>query len=224
MVLISADLQSQYRYLSFYPVFSRRKDVVMNTSSSRTGDHSVDSIFIERWSPRSFKHTALTSEQVLRLFEAARWAPSCHNDQPWRFHYAVSETARRCFIDTLVPGNRVWAVHAPLLIYITAGTCFRHNGKSNAWAAFDAGAAWMSIALQARLMGLYTHGMAGFERDRAIQLLNIDTKTEDVLAAVAVGYRGDRAMLPEMLQEKEQPNGRLPLDEIIREITSCNKS
>jgi len=187
--------------------------MIMN--NPRTTEHPVDSMFTDRWSPRSFLQDPIPPEQIAILFEAARWAPSSSNEQPWRFYYAVGEAARRRFAETLVPANRVWASSAPLLIYVTSTLRFRRSGEINRWHGFDAGAAWMSLALQARRLGLYSHAMGGFDRRKAAELLNIDDREIQIHAAVAVGRRGDAGQLPEALQSREQPNTRMPVSDFI---------
>lgn len=180
--------------------------------SRRTGVE-VDSMFVDRWSPRSLSPEPIDERLVAMLLESARWAPSCFNEQPWRFVYATAPAARERFAAVLTEKNRLWAARAPLLLFVLARRTFRHNGSPNRHAAFDAGAAWMSLALQARRLGLYAHGMAGFSRDRAHELLQVDPEEYDVLAAVAVGRHDDPKLLPEELRTMEFPNDRRPLAE-----------
>lgn len=183
--------------------------------SSRQPDYDVDSMFVDRWSPRAISAEPLTDEQIGTLFEAARWAPSCFNEQPWVFVYATSPQDRQAFTDTLVKKNQLWAGRAPLLIYILARRKFKQDDRENRHAAFDAGAAWMSLALQARKMGLYAHAMAGFNQEKAYELLNIVPEAYHIMAAVAVGYRGDSDHLNEELLKIETPNDRKPLNAMI---------
>ncbi|MDD5708685.1 MAG: nitroreductase family protein, partial [Kiritimatiellae bacterium] len=124
-------------------------------------------MFVDRWSPRAYLPEPIPEHQIRMLFEAARWAPSCFNEQPWLFVYATSEADRSRFAAALVEKNRAWAGIAPLLIFVLARRNFRQSGKQNRHAAFDSGAAWMSLALQARKLGLYAHGMAGFDINKA---------------------------------------------------------
>lgn len=189
----------------------------VNHNNPRISEVDVDSQFVDRWSPRAFADTPLSGEQLASLFEAARWAPSCNNDQPWLFVYALTAVDRARFAETLVPANQVWAVRAPMLMFVLCRRHFRHNGKDNRHAPFDAGAAWMSLALQARKLGLHAHAMAGFSRPKAYAILGVPQEDYDIMAAVAVGRRGDPAVLPEEVAARELPNARMPLAEVARE-------
>lgn len=184
----------------------------------RTPDVEVDPMFVDRWSPRSFASDPLSTAQLQSLFEAARWAPSSANEQPWRFFYAVSDDDRQRFASALVEGNRLWASQAPVLLFVT---CRRHwaakPGQVNPTASFDTGAAWMSIALQARKLGLYTHAMAGFDAKRAYEVLGLPETEYQVIAAVAVGQRGDATALPDFLASREMPSNRKAVTELAFE-------
>lgn len=186
--------------------------------NNRRTETDCDSMFVDRWSPRSFLRRPIPEDQLQMLFEAARWSPSCYNEQPWLFIYASEPEARARFLETLVEFNRGWAQTAPLLVYVLARRAFSRNGKPNRHAAFDAGAAWMALALQARKLGLHTHGMAGFDQEEVRELLGIDEDEFDILAAVAVGRRGRPEALPEELQERETPNDRRPLSDVARPL------
>lgn len=177
----------------------------------------VDPLFVGRWSPRSFRPDAVPREHLRAMLEAARWAPSSANEQPWLFVVASRPEERRRLVEPLFPGNRAWAEKAPVLLYLFART-HRRDGSPYPDAAFDAGAAWMSLALQARLLGLDTHPMGGFDREQAYAATGVDPKEYHVLAAVAVGYRGDPAELPEPLAQRERPSDRRPVSEIVREL------
>jgi len=182
--------------------------------NSRTPEAEVDSMFLDRWSPRALVDEPIPEHQVRSLFEAARWAPSCYNEQPWLFIYAVRREDRERFATALVEKNRLWATRAPLLIFVLTRRNFTATGKPNRHGAFDAGAAWMSLALQARKLGLYAHGMAGFDQEKAHEILGVPREEFEVMAAVAVGRRGDRSHLPDDLAAKEAPNTRKPLAEV----------
>jgi nitroreductase len=190
--------------------------MTVNYNNPRIPEVDVDSQFIDRCSPRAFADTPLAREQVASLFEAARWAPSCNNDQPWLFLYAETALDRARFAEALAPANQTWAANAPLLLFVLCRRHFRHDGKENRHAPFDAGAAWMSLALQARKLGLHAHAMAGFSRPKAYALLGVPQEDYDIMAAVAVGRRGDPALLPEEVAERELPNARKPLAEVAR--------
>ena len=185
--------------------------------NERIPEAEVDAIFTDRWSPRSFTDEPLTSGQTAALFEAARWAPSCYNEQPWHFRYAVSIPDRELFAEALVEKNREWAQHAPMLLFVLARKDFVQTGKPNRHALFDAGAAWMSLALQARRLGLYAHGMAGFSVEKAAEVMNVSLDEYEIMAAVAVGKRGDPASLADDMAAVEKPNSRKPLTEVAGE-------
>jgi nitroreductase len=169
--------------------------------------------FPARWSPRALAPEPITVAQMETLLEAARWAPSCYNEQPWRFAYALRGDDRwQVFFDVLVEGNQAWAANAGALVAIAARRDFERNGEPNPAYAFDTGAAWMSLALQASHMGLVAHGMLGFNRDAAREKLALPN-AYDLCAMVAVGPPGDKRALPEALQERETPSPRKPLGE-----------
>lgn len=190
-------------------------------STTRQANHPVHPMFTERWSPRSFTGEAMAQETLLSLFEAARWAPSASNMQPWRFLYGHAGTpAFQSILDGLVPFNQGWAKNASALVVVLSKTTSVAPGqteaKPNPWHSFDAGSAWMSLALQAHHLGYITHGMGGFDgpKLRAALAIPADVAVECV---VAVGKRGDKAVLPEGLQARELPNDRLPLAQIAAE-------
>lgn len=183
-------------------------------ANSRTPEVDIDPMFTDRWSPRSFAPEPLSGEELQSLFEAARWAPSCYNEQPWLFIYAVSEGDRQRFATALLEQNRLWASRAPVLLFVVARLEFARNGKANRHAIFDAGAAWMSLALQARKRGLYAHAMAGFSVERAHEVLAVPRQGYQIMAAVAIGRRDDPALLPAEVAANETPNGRRPLIDV----------
>ncbi len=177
----------------------------------------LDPLFIDRWSPRAFLPDPLSDEEVASLFEAARWSPSCRNEQPWRFVYARTERDRARFLTALVEGNRVWAASAPLLVLAFALNRFSHNDQPNRWGPFDTGAAWMALALQAERLGLKCHAMGGFDEGLAYEVAGVDPAQFTVLCAIAVGRQGPPSQLPEGLREREHPSGRKGLQEIASE-------
>lgn len=182
-------------------------------SEKRQADHPVETLFVDRWSPRAMSGEAIDEGQLLSLFEAARWAPSANNNQPWRFLYAHRDTAHwPTFLGLLVDANRLWADKAAALIVIVSKTTFDHNGKPSRTHSFDAGAAWQNLALQASQGGLVAHGMQGFDYERAQSELGIPTEFA-VEAMVAVGRPGAIEDLPEKLRERESPSPRRPLQQ-----------
>ena len=179
--------------------------------------HPVDELFLDRWSPRAMSGEGVTDEELMTLFEAARWAPSSYNNQPWRILYARRETEQwPVFFGLLVEGNRAWAKAAAALLLFVSKETFDFNGKPYPTHSFDTGAAWENLALQATMLGLVTHGMQGFDYERARSELNIPEGFR-VEAMIAVGRPGDPAQLPESLREREGPSGRKALSEITCE-------
>lgn len=191
------------------------------SNKKRVATHAIDPQFIERWSPRAFTGEDIPEATLLGFIEAARWAPSAYNAQPWRFLYARRDSADwQRYLDLLVEANRGWAQHASALLVIVSKTTFVPPGKSEeqpaASHAFDTGAAWGFFALQAHLAGWHTHAMSGFDKQLARRELKIPDGYE-VHAMVAVGKRGDAASLPEALQARETPSPRLALEAIAAE-------
>jgi nitroreductase len=175
-------------------------------------------MFVDRWSPRAYRSAPLTEGEIHTLFEAARWAPSCFNEQPWRFVYATAAEQRRKLVACLVAKNQLWAGQAPLVMFVLARRNFQKTGMENRHAPFDAGAAWMALALQARKLGLYAHAMAGFNLDRAYETLGVSREEFHIMAAVAVGRLGDAGTLPDDLRAMETPNSRKPHAEVATDV------
>jgi len=170
----------------------------------------IEPFFTSRWSGRAFTGEPLPTGALGSLLEAARWAPSSGNSQPWRFVYALTGTPTfAAFHDLLTPGNRVWCEKASAL-FVVSSRMVTDDGKPTRTHAFDTGAAWMSLALQAHLLGLVAHGMAGFDYERAATLIALPTLHE-VHCMVAVGRPGNREDLPEPYRTREQPNDRNPV-------------
>jgi len=187
----------------------------------RVADHPIDPQFVNRWSPRAFTGADISEETVLTFLEAARWAPSSYNAQPWRFVYARRGTPQwSSLFGLLSEFNRDWAAQASVLIIVLSKTSFTPPGASAPVAApthsFDAGSAWAYMALQASLSGWHAHGMAGFDKDRARSELAVPDDFA-VEAAVAIGKLGDRSLLPERLQAGEAPSLREPLSKLAFE-------
>jgi nitroreductase len=178
---------------------------------------NIDPIFLERWSSKNFKKEPIPREDLKTIFEAARWSPSCYNEQPWLFVYTQETEKLKEFQDSLTESNRVWASHAPILIFTFAKKIFSRNEKKNRWAMFDTGAAWMSLALQAHKLGYTTRAMGGFDSQKAFEITKIDPKKYDVMAVIALGYRCDKKPLSENTKTTEEPSSRKPLCEIIME-------
>lgn len=180
-------------------------------SDKRRADYPIDRLFLDRWSPRAMSGATLAEDELMVLFEAARWAPSSFNNQPWRVLYARRDSEHwPLFLGLLVEGNRVWAQQAAALLVFLSKTTFDHNGKPARTHSFDTGAAWVSLALQASLRGYVAHGMQGFDYERARTELKVPDDYQ-VEAMAAVGLPGPREELPENLRAVEAPNDRRPL-------------
>lgn len=183
------------------------------TTSFAIADHIA-----QRWSPCSFRPDALTTKQVGSLFEAARWAASSFNDQPWRFIYAVNEenpVGYKRILDTLMEFNQSWAQHAGMLAIVCAWTVSARTGKPNPKAIYDTGQAVANLSTQATAMGLHVHQMGGFNSDAARLALDIPADWEPVVA-LAVGYRGvPESLSPEMQQREFSDRDRLALKEFV---------
>lgn len=176
----------------------------------------VHELIAQRWSPRAFATDPLTPEQLGSLLEAARWAPSSFNEQPWDLIFARREDteAHARLAACLVEANRLWAASAPLLLVTVAKLAFERNGKPNRHAWHDVGLATMSLVLQAEALGLAAHQMAGFDPEAARRELQIPEGHEPV-TFIAIGRRGDPSTLPAELAEHESaPRVRRPLAEI----------
>jgi len=193
-----------------------------SSAPARPTEAEVDPMFVDRWSPRAFAPTPVPEPILRSVFEAARWAPSSANEQPWRFVYARTAEDRERFAGGLMEMNRGWARSAPVLAFLLARKRVRagpYAGQPNPTAWFDAGAAWMSLALQAHLRGLATHAMGGIDRDRVLALLGASPEEYDAVIAIALGYRGEASTLPAPLAERERPSPRLPFREVVSEGT-----
>jgi nitroreductase len=188
----------------------------VKVSENREPQYDVDQVFLNRWSPRAMSGEGIGRDELMSLFEAARWAPSSFNNQPWRFLYAIRDTENwGLFLSLMVEGNQAWAKNASVLIAVVSKKTF-DNGKPSRTHSYDTGAAWENLALQGTLKGLVVHGMQGFDYDRARQVLNIP-EGYDVEAMIAVGKPGKKENLPEKLQEREFPSNRKKVSEIAFE-------
>lgn len=183
----------------------------------RQAEHPVDPIFVERWSPRAFTGEEISQADLDSLFEAARWAPSSYNSQPWRFLYARRGTpVFETFLGLLNPYNQQWAKNAAVIIIALSARTFVRPGTTEVLVSrshgFDTGAAWANLALQASKLGWHAHGIGGFDVERSRTELKVPDDFE-VQAAIAVGRRGDKSILPESFHGGETPNGRRPVKE-----------
>jgi nitroreductase len=191
---------------------------------NRSTTHEINSLIINRWSPRSFMPEEISDKELFPLFEAARWAPSSSNSQPCRFIYAKRNSKNwNDLFNLLVDFNKQWCADASALVVIISRKNFEHNGKPSVTHQFDTGAAWENLAIQAVSQGLITHAMAGFDYEKARKDLVIPDDYE-VVAMMAIGKRGPKEKLSTELQAREIPNTRKPLSEIIMEGKFENKT
>jgi len=193
----------------------------MTEANGRKADHEIDPIFLERWSPRAFTGEAISEAELFRLFEAARWAPSTYNSQPWRFLYARRGTTEfDKFLGLLIEANQSWAKNAAALVFVVSKKSFTPPGQQapiDSYShSFDTGAAWAYLAIQALKLGWATHGMGGFDHSRAPVELNLPPEHR-VEMALAIGRKGDKSVLPEGLQAREIPNSRFPVVQFVLE-------
>jgi len=192
-------------------------ELLEEVQNARKAEYSINPIFLNRWSPRAMSGESLADEELMPLFEAARWAPSSYNAQQRRFLYAKRDTPDwDVFFDLLVEGNQVWAKNAGVLVVVISRKNFEFNGKPSPTSDYDTGAAWENLALEGAIRGLVVHGMQGFDYERARSELGVPDNY-DVCAMIAIGKHGNKEDLPEKLQEMEQPNDRRPLEEIVTE-------
>ena len=175
--------------------------------------YPIHDLLKRRWSPRAFAERPVEPEKLKSVFEAARWAPSSNNEQPWRFIVASKddETEWNRLLACLVENNRKWAFRAPVLILSVASLNFEEDAKPNRHALHDTGMAVENLVLQVIALGLAAHQMAGFDVEKARADLKIPPGYEPV-AMIAVGYPGDPDLLPDYLRERElQPRTREPI-------------
>lgn len=189
----------------------------IDIAAHRQPDYDVEPLFVNRWSPRAMSGEELSEAEFMPLFEAARWAPSSYNNQPWRFLYAKRNTPHwPVFFDLMIEGNQRWAANAAVLVVLVSSTRLERDGSFARTHTFDAGAAWENLALQATASGLVAHGMQGFDYDKAKRVLGVPDGFE-VEAMVAIGKPGRIEDLAERLQGREVPSPRKPLSEIVFE-------
>ncbi|NEO55187.1 MAG: nitroreductase family protein [Okeania sp. SIO3B5] len=179
--------------------------------------YPINELLKQRWSSLAFADKMVSSEVLLSLLEAARWSPSCFNEQPWSFIVATKEnpTEYDRLLSCIVEGNQPWAGLAPVLMLSVAQLSFDKNNKPNRHAFHDVGLAVASLTFQATEMGLRVHQMGGFHLDKARELYKISAEYEPV-AAIAIGYPGEPDILPESLRERElSPRSRKPMSSFV---------
>ena len=177
----------------------------------------IHDLIRERWSPRAFAEKPVPHDVLRSLFEAARWAPSSNNEQPWAYLVATKDDAENFAktLGVLVEFNANWAKNAPVLALAVAKLTFAKNNAPNRNAPYDLGAATALLSVEATSRGLFVHQMAGFDAQKARQAFEIPSDW-DVFAALALGYPGDPESLPQPLKDREvAPRTRKPLSEIV---------
>jgi nitroreductase len=188
----------------------------MKASEVRHADHPVDPLFVDRWSPRAMSGEPIDVAELMTLFEAARWAPSSGNGQPWRMLYGQRDTPQwPLFFDLLTARNQLWCRNAAALVLFVSNTVTA-QGKPSVTHSYDTGAAWENFALQGFVRGLVVHGMQGFDYARARTTLGIPEEYR-VEAMAAVGRPGTLDDLDESYRAREIPSQRKPLSEIVCE-------
>lgn len=196
----------------------RSKVKAFDMTKTRSSTHPVNPLFLNRWSPRSYEAKFMPENDVLTMLEAARWAPSANNIQPWRFIYSMRSDAQWDeFVSLLDPFNASWAKEASALVILISDTQVDakegQNSKQSHYNSFDAGAAWAQMALQATHMGYSAHAMAGIHKDDIQTSLQIPERYK-IEIAIAIGRKGQPEQLHDHLRSRELPSNRLSLDAI----------
>src|SRR5947199_1920227 len=192
-------------------------------SEIRRADFPIEQLLLDRWSPRAMSGEAIAQDELMRLFEAARWAPSSFNAQQWRALYARRGTEHwQIFFDLLVDANKAWGKNAAVLVLFISRNNFDYNDEPSVTHSYDCGAAWENFALQGFQQGLVVHGMQGFDYDRARKELQIPDEFQ-VEAMAAIGRPGPKEILPERLRARESPNDRRKVSESVFEGPFASK-
>ncbi len=189
----------------------------MNANKQASPDHPIHELLTRRWSPYGFADRPVSAADLRSLFEAARWAPSSYNEQPWRYIVATKENPQEFarLLSCLVEGNQAWAKAAPVLALGCTSLLFTKNGKPNAAAIHDLGLAAGNLCLEATARRLFVHQMIGILPDRAREVCRIPDGVQP-LTALAIGYAADPNTLPEKLKERDlAPRTRKPLAEFV---------
>ncbi|MFB6226481.1 MAG: nitroreductase family protein [Candidatus Paceibacteria bacterium] len=181
--------------------------------NERKPEYKINEVFLNRWSPRAMSGEALNEEELMPLIEAAKWAPSSYNNQPWRFFYSLKDDENwQEFLNLLVEFNQSWAKNAGALIVLVSKKTF-DDGSFSKTHSFDTGSAWENFALQGSENDLVVHAMQAFDYEKAHELLSLPEEYE-VEAMIAVGKPGPKENLPEAIQDKDVPSGRKSISEI----------
>lgn len=189
----------------------------MEIGEFRKAENGVSEIFINRWSARAMSGEKVSKKELMSLFEAARWAPSSSNEQPWRFVYVLKDSLKwNSFFELLDSGNQAWIKNAGALIVVISRKNWEEDNTFNPTHSLDAGAAWENFALQGSLKKIVVHGLAGFDYDKAKEMLKLDDNYK-VEMMIAVGKPGKIEDLPEKYRAREIPKGRKELSEFVFE-------
>lgn len=211
-IIVGASLALCTLVLSQCTSTSNQRNVM---KTNRKSTYPVDDLIIDRWSPRAMSGQEISNQELMSLFEAARWAPSSYNNQPWRFIYAHRNTdSWSKLFNLFVPFNQSWTKDAAALVLVISSKNFAHNGQPSRTHSFDTGAAVENLALQATSMGLVCHAMEGFDYDKARTTFNIP-EDYNIEAMLAIGRPAPASRLPQELQEREVPSDRKPLDSFV---------
>lgn len=190
-------------------------EISEEVKSIRTPAYPISPLFLNRWSPRAMTGEEISDTELFSLFEAAHWAPSSYNNQPWRIAYAKRETPEwPLLFNLLMDGNKQWCKNAAALVVFFSRNTFEHNNKPARTHSYDTGAAWMSMALEGYFRGLVVHGMEGFDWEKARKDLEIP-EGYSVEAMAAIGKRAAKSTLPEEIAKREAPSTRKPLEEVV---------
>lgn len=185
--------------------------------TERSSDYKIEPLLLHRWSKRAMSGEEITEKELMTLFEAARWAPSSGNEQPWRFIYARKGTNFWDeFFSLLNKGNQEWCVRASVLVIVFSATQWSDDKSPMRTHSFDTGAAWENLALQAAASDIVVHGMEGFNYDEARKLLHLDA-SYNIEMMIAIGKAGDKNLLSHRNQAREEAKGRRKLSEIVFE-------
>lgn len=183
-------------------------------TENRHPNYPIHPLLYSRWSPRAMSGESIPQKQLESLFEAARWAPSSSNLQPWTFLYAHRDSQHwPAYFGFLNEFNQMWAKNAAVLVVVVAQ--LEQDGHKMPTAQFDTGAAWQNLALEATAQKLIAHGIGGFDRPAATQKLAVPD-THQVMAMIAIGQPGPLSNINERMHKQEKPNQRQPLKEIMR--------
>ncbi|MEM0947247.1 MAG: nitroreductase family protein [Pseudomonadota bacterium] len=186
--------------------------------TTRSADHPIEPLFLDRWSPRAYDAVPMPHDDLLTILEAGRWAPSAFNIQPWRFLCSHrTDTYWPAFVSVLNAENRQWAKDASALIFLISDQVMPAGEDRletvSQYNSFDAGAAWMQIALQATALGYAAHAMAGLIFGRGTEVLELPDRFQ-LEIGITIGRRADAAFLPDNLRAREMPSDRIPLEQI----------